>query len=151
MDVARTAYRLIPEVGKVTVLYRRTISEMPAEAEEIQALLDEGIEIMELVSPLSVIAKNERVVALKCQRMKLGEPDSSGRPQPIAIEGSEFELKADLIVPALGQEVDLDFIQDPSIKINKNHFETNKNNIYIGGDALHNASTFIRAVGDGEK
>ncbi|HNV95882.1 MAG TPA: putative selenate reductase subunit YgfK [Bacteroidales bacterium] len=151
MDVARTAYRLIPEVGKVTVLYRRTISEMPAEAEEIQALLDEGIEIMELVSPLSVIAKNERVVALKCQRMKLGEPDSSGRPQPIAIEGSEFELKADLIVPALGQEVDLDFIQDPSIKINKNHFETNKNNIYIGGDALHNASTFIRAVGDGRK
>jgi len=151
MDVARAAYRLIPEHGKVTVIYRRTIAEMPAEEEEIKALLNEGIEIMELTAPLAVLSHNNRVTGLKCIKMKLGAPDLSGRPKPKPIEGSEFEIKADLIVPALGQEVVLDFLPDNALKKDTTSIETNLTNVFIGGDALHNASTFVQAVGDGRK
>lgn len=151
MDVARTAYRLIPSNGKVTVLYRRTLAEMPAEAEEIKALLDEGIEVMELTAPVSVISKDGMVTSIKCIKMKLGEPDKSGRPRPEKIEGSEFEISADLIIPALGQEPDINFMDKNLLKANPETNETMLSNVFIGGDALHNASTFIRAVGDGRK
>lgn len=151
MDVARTAQRLIPEHGKVVVVYRRTINEMPAEEEEIKALLNEGIEIMELTAPVSVIVKNDRVIGLKCIKMKLGGIDSSGRPKPEPIDGSVFELKADLIIPALGQEVVLDFLPDNILKKEPKSIETHLPNVFIGGDALHNASTFVQAVGDGRK
>ncbi len=151
MDVARTAFRILPVGGKVTLLYRRTIAEMPAEPEEIKALLAEGIVVMELTAPVSVMVKDGKVIGLKCIKMKLAQSDESGRPTPVKIEGSEFELPADLIIPALGQELAVDFIDARLLKTNPINNETQLPNVFIGGDALHQASTFIRAVGDGRK
>ncbi|MBI5538776.1 MAG: putative selenate reductase subunit YgfK [Bacteroidia bacterium] len=151
MDVARTAYRMVPANGKVTVVYRRTIHEMPADAEEIAALIDEGIEIIELSAPEKILSENGKVISLICSKMKLGEPDSSGRAKPIKIEHSEFSILADTIIPALGQDVDIDFIKPELLKTNSNNYETQIKNIFIGGDAMRGAATIVKAVGDGRK
>ncbi|NTW32148.1 MAG: putative selenate reductase subunit YgfK [Bacteroidetes bacterium] len=151
MDVARTAYRLAPKDSKVVVLYRRTRNEMPADVEEVKALIEEGIEIIELAAPEKIILKNGKVCALLCSKMKLGEADASGRAKPVKIEGSEFEIKADTIIPALGQDVDIDFIEPELLKNNPKTFETAIPGIYIGGDAMRGAATVIKAVGDGRK
>jgi putative selenate reductase len=81
--------------------------------------------------------------------MSLGKPDSSGRPKPVIIENSEFELFLDTIIIAIGQEVDFDFIDTEKLEINYKNYETNLKNIFIGGDALRGASTLVNAVGDG--
>jgi putative selenate reductase len=176
MDVARTANRLVPANGKVTVVYRRTIHEMPADAEEIAALIDEGIEIIELSAPEKILSENEKLIALVCSKMKLGEPDSSGRAKPIKIENSEFTINADAIIPALGQDVDIDFIKPELLKSspsrhaeldsaspfnqntqipkqirNDEYYETQIKNVFIGGDAMRGAATIVKAVGDGRK
>ncbi|HUV35325.1 MAG TPA: FAD-dependent oxidoreductase, partial [Patescibacteria group bacterium] len=106
MDAARTSWRL--NADKVIILYRRTKAEMPADEMEIEDALEEGIEIMELAAPIGIIKKNGRLKALRCQRMKLGEPDDSGRRRPVPLEGSEFDLPCQLAVAAIGQEPVLD-------------------------------------------
>ncbi len=126
IDVARTAFRVSCNKSKVTVVYRRTIKEMPAEAEEIKALIAEGIEIIELSAPEKIITENNKVKALVCSKMKLGELDSSGRAKPVKIEGSEFEILADTIIPALGQDVNIDFIKPELLKANR-HAELDSN------------------------
>ncbi len=151
MDAARTAYRLTGKEGKVTIVYRRTIKQMPAEYNEIKDVLDEGIEIIELVSPLEVISKSGSVSALKCIKMKLGEKDASGRARPVEIEGSEFEIPCDTIIPAIGQSLAIDFIDKTKLQTEKNSYETKLPNVFIGGDALRGASTLINGVGDGRK
>lgn len=151
MDVARTALRLIPQGGKVIVLYRRTRREMPADAEEIKALVEEEIEIMELSAPEKIISENGKVKAIVCSKMKLGEPDKSGRAKPVKIKGSEFEILADTIIPALGQETDIDFMNADDLETNTETFETQIKNIFIGGDALNGGATVIKAVADGRK
>ena len=100
MDAARTAYRLVGEDGKVTVVYRRTINEMPADQSEIKAVLEENMEIIELAGPEKVINENGQVKSLLCSKMELKETDSSGRPRPVKIEGSKFEIPCDTIIPS---------------------------------------------------
>lgn len=151
MDAARTAYRLVRNEGKVTIVYRRTINEMPADQGEIKAVLEEGMEIMELTAPEKVINENGEVKALLCSRMKSGEKDSSGRQKPIKIEDSEFEIPCDTIIPAIGQSLDIDFIQNELLKANTENYKTQIENIFIGGDALRGAATAIKAIGDGRK
>ena len=151
MDAARTSYRLVGKEGKVTIVYRRTIKQMPAEYKEIKDVLDEGIEIVELVSPISIIEKNGKVSALKCIKMKLGEKDASGRARPVEIKGSEFEIPCDTIVPAIGQSLAIDFIDKKELKTKDNSYETELKNVFIGGDAMRGASTLINGVGDGRK
>ena len=151
MDVARTANRIISKNGKVKVIYRRTINEMPADAEEIVALINEGIEIIELSAPEKIISENGKVKSIICSKMKLGNVDSSGRAKPIKIENSEFEIFADSIIPALGQDVDIDFIKPELLKANSSTFETQIKNVFIGGDAMRGAATIVKAVGDGRK
>ncbi len=99
MDAARTSWRL--NADKVIVLYRRTKAEMPADKMEIEDCLEEGIEIMELAAPVGIVRENGKLKALQCIRMKLGEPDASGRRRPVPQEGSEFELPCDLVISAL--------------------------------------------------
>ncbi|MCD4792000.1 MAG: putative selenate reductase subunit YgfK [Bacteroidales bacterium] len=151
MDAARTAYRLVGETGKVTIVYRRTIKQMPAEYKEIKDVTDEGIEIVELVSPLEVKQENGKLTSLKCIRMKLGEKDESGRARPVEIKGSEFEITCDTVIPAVGQSLSIDFIDKEKLKTSNKHYETKLENVFIGGDALRGASTIINAVGDGRK
>ncbi len=151
MDAARTAWRLVGEDGKVTIVYRRTINEMPADQGEIKAVLEENMEIIELAGPEKVINENGQVKALLCSKMELKETDSSGRPRPVKIEESEFEIPCDTIIPAIGQSLDIDFIKKELLKADTSDYQIQIENIFIGGDALRGAATAIKAIGDGRK
>ncbi|MBW2366339.1 MAG: putative selenate reductase subunit YgfK [Deltaproteobacteria bacterium] len=151
MDAARTAKRLVGPAGKVSVLYRRTRREMPAAPEEIQSLLDEGIDLLELTAPECLLVADGRVRANRCFRMTLGEKDAGGRPAPIKIDGSEFELKVDSVISAIGQRVNLDFFPHDKLEIHPDTRETQVENVFAGGDAVHGAATLIKAIGDGKK
>jgi putative selenate reductase len=151
MDSARTAFRLVGNDGKVTIAYRRTIQEMPADQGEIKAVLEEGIKIMELVSPERIITDCGRVEGIVLSRMELSNPDEGGRPVPVRIPGSEFRLNCDTIIPAIGQKPDLGFASGDLEKGESSLYATNSGKIFIGGDALRGASTAINAIGDGRK
>ncbi|HOY38784.1 MAG: putative selenate reductase subunit YgfK [Bacteroidales bacterium] len=151
MDAARTAWRLVGKDGKVTIVYRRTINEMPADQGEIKAVIEEGIEIIELVAPEKVISYNGRVSALLCSRMELSGKDASGRPKPVKIPNSEFEISCDTIIPALGQMTNIDFVQNDMLAPEASGYMTKLENIFIGGDAKRNAATAIIAISDGRR
>jgi putative selenate reductase len=151
MDVARTAFRLIGKNGKVSILYRRTISEMPADMGEINAVINEGIEIIELVSPVKINQRNGRIYSITCLKMKQGPSDESGRPRPVIIPGSEFNIETDTIIPAVGQELAFDFGDANTISTNPGSYQTRIPGVFIGGDAMRGASTAINAIGDGRK
>ncbi len=157
MDACRAAKRLSIKTrkekkdSKVTILYRRSIKEMPADLEEIDAVIQEGIEIMEMAAPISVLSEDGRVTGIKCHRMEPGEPDSSGRPRPVIIEGSDFVVKADTIISAIGQKVVIPFLSDQQFSTDPKTCQTNFEKIYAGGDAIRGASTLIRAIADGRK
>ncbi|NQU35490.1 MAG: putative selenate reductase subunit YgfK [Bacteroidetes bacterium] len=151
MDAARTAYRCVGENGKVTVVYRRTIKEMPADKGEIQAVIDEGIEMLELTAPVSIVSDNGKIISILYRKMMLGEKDESGRARPIEISGSDFEIFSDTVIPAIGQELNIDFIENSLLATNIDSYQTQIENVFIGGDAMHGASTAIIAIGDGRK
>jgi putative selenate reductase len=151
MDAARVAKRLVGADGEVSILYRRTRKEMPAASEEVQAMLDEGVTLMELTAPASIRLQDGRVNALACFRMRLGEKDASGRPRPIKIEGSEFELKVDSVIPAIGQRANIDFFPEQPLKIDPVTQETQLEKVFAGGDTVRGASTLIKAIGDGKR
>ncbi|HNY03470.1 MAG TPA: FAD-dependent oxidoreductase, partial [Bacteroidales bacterium] len=106
MDAARTACRLVGANGGVTIVYRRTVREMPADRGEIEAVSSEGIRIMELVSPRLILSAGGRVKALVCERNILAMKGKDGRAIPVAVPGSEFEIPCDTIIPALGQQLE---------------------------------------------
>ena len=93
---------------EVTILYRRTRAEMPANEWEIEEAEEEGIQFQFLASPIEVLGKGDMLAALRCQRMQLGEPDDSGRRRPIPIEGDTFDLPVDTVIMAIGQTLDDD-------------------------------------------
>jgi putative selenate reductase len=151
MDAARVAKRLVGPDGEVSVLYRRTRKEMPAAGEEVQALVGEGIRLMELTAPESIRCQDGRVQGIVCLRMRLGEKDSSGRPRPVKIEGSQFELRVDTVIPAIGQRASVDFFPGQPLKIDPVSRETQLQNVFAGGDTVRGASTLIQAIGDGKR
>ncbi len=151
MDAARTAKRLLDGKGAVSIIYRRTRKQMPANYEEIKDVIAEGIEIRELISPVSIKSENGKVKKLICQKMKLGEKDESGRQKPVPIEGSEFEISADTIIPAVGQDIAIDFMTERELKTKQGSFETQIPDVFIGGDALNGGVSVIEAVGNGRK
>ncbi len=150
MDAARTAKRLVGEEGNVTLLYRRTIKEMPADREEIDALIEEGIEIIELAAPERIEA-SDGGLKLVSSKMKLGEKDASGRARPIKIQGSEFAMNFDTIISAIGQETALDFFPFEKLELDEGTHETQIENVFAGGDAIRGADTLINAIADGQK
>lgn len=150
MDAARTAKRIVGKNGEVTILYRRTRKEMPAEDAEIQAALDEGIKLVELVAPLKINGNN-KVESISCQRMKLGKIDSSGRAKPIAIPNSEFDIQLDTIIPAIGQDIILKFLDNKKLETDWKSCQTDLEKVHAGGDAIRGASTVVDAVGDGKR
>ncbi len=148
VDAARTSKRLVGKDGNVAVLYRRSISEMPADPEEIKALIEEGIHIFELTAPLSIFDK-EGQLELQCQKMELGAPDDSGRRRPLPVKDSEFTMTFDSIITAIGQDTVLDFIDDDQLIIDLNG-ETQFKNVFAGGDATRGADSLINAIADGK-
>ncbi len=160
MDASRSLMRL--GIKDVTILYRRTRAEMPAIPEEVEDAEKEGVQLEFLVSPVRVLGNQKgQVVGLECIRMKLGAPDSSGRRRPVPIADSEFVFDLDLVVLAIGQSPDLDFMgADHEIAVTRNNrinvmdinFMTNRPGVFAVGDAItRNNMVVIEAIGMGKK
>jgi putative selenate reductase len=98
-----------------------------------------------------MLVEGGRVTSNVCFRMELGEADASGRPRPIKIDGSEFELNVDSVISAIGQRVNVDFFPQEKLEIDPISHETQLENVFAGGDAVRGASTLIKAIGDGKK
>ena len=146
MDVARAARRLGSEV---TIVYRRTRREMPADPDEIREALEEGVKLVELAAPEKITVKDGRVVGLTAVKMKLGEADASGRARPVKIEGSEFEIAADGVIVAIGQDLRLDAWPEKTLSMDPATGATQLAKVYTGGDAGRGASSLIQAIADG--
>jgi len=158
IDAARTALRLGAE--EVTIVYRRTRKEMPAFEEEINEAIEEGVKIVLLAAPTKIhLGKNGEVEKLECIKMELGDFDTKGRRQPIPIEGSEYTIDVDTVIPAIGEFADIrelfkglvvDTRRDGTITVNDDG-NTNIAGIFAGGDIATGAATVIKAVAAGEK
>ena len=157
IDAARTALRLGAE--EVTILYRRTRKEMPANHQEVDAALEEGVKIEFLVAPVRILGDNGNVTGVECQRMELGEPDASGRRRPIPIKGSEFVIPLDIVIPAISQSVDFNFAGGEGI-LRTNRWgtietdacmRTNIESVFAGGDVVSGPDTVITAIAAGKK
>jgi len=136
IDAARVSKRL---GAQATILYRRTRAEMPAIHSEIEGALEEGVDIQYLAAPLEILKLDGRATGMRCIRMELGAPDSSGRPRPVPKPGSEFEVPAASIIAAISQEPDFTGFQD--LRQGRDWFKTDawgslKDNVYAGGDAV---------------
>ncbi|MBT3251577.1 MAG: putative selenate reductase subunit YgfK [Candidatus Marinimicrobia bacterium] len=149
LDAARTSWRLCENGGEVTILYRRTKNEMPADYIEVEDAIEEGISIQQLTAPEKITKNNESLV-LTCSKMQLGDKDASGRARPIKLDGSEFDLEFDTIIPAIGQDVEYDFIKKSDIDIPVAFSATALKGVFAGGDLIRGASSVINAIGDGQ-
>jgi len=156
MDAARCAKRL---GGDVHVIYRRTENELPARREEVEHAMEEGIIFDFLTNPVQINGdENGWTKSITCVKMQLSEPDASGRARPVIIEGSDFEIDADVVIMALGTS------PNPLIKSTTNGLDVNKHGgiitddngltsvqgVYAGGDAVTGAATVILAMGAGK-
>jgi len=150
-DVARTAFRL---GARVHLIYRRTEKEMPAFAEEIEQLKSEPIKIEFLAAPERIESHNDNKLQIILKKMKLGEPDESGRCRPIPIEGSDFEIVADKLYTSIGEDPDLSFFQETGLDGESGLDFTRidrrlRDKLFIGGDLLQNPRTVAHAIGSG--
>lgn len=156
MDAARCAKRL---GGEVHIVYRRTLNELPARKEEVEHAMEEGIIFDLLTNPTAVNGDEQGwAKSVTCVKMELGEPDASGRRRPVVIDGSEFDIEADVVIMALGTS------PNPLIKSTTKGLEVNKHGgiiadengltsvkaVYAGGDAVTGAATVILAMGAGK-
>lgn len=166
MDAARTALRLGAE--KVSIVYRRSMAELPARKEEVEHAMEEGIDFQLLRNPIEILGyynadnprdpKNGFVNGIKCIKMELGEPDERGRRRPVEIAGSEFELEADTVIMALGTSPNpLIKNTTPGLEVNAKggivvteDGLTSKKAVFAGGDAVTGAATVISAMGAGK-
>jgi NADH-quinone oxidoreductase subunit F len=158
IDAARVALRL---GNDVTILYRRLRQDMPAAEEEILAAEHEGVKIEYLVAPLKIEGTKGKVSSISCQRMKLGDFDSSGRKKPVTVAGSEFTLNVDAVIAAIGQVPDMSFVDKKSgVIVNKwdcfdvgNVYKSRTANAkyFAGGDAVTGPDTVIAAIGAGHQ
>lgn len=155
MDSARTALRMGAE--EVHIVYRRSRAEMPARDEEIEHAYQEGIIFDLLTNPVEILG-DTKVTGIKCVKMRLGEPDQSGRRRPEIIVGSEFETECDQVIMAIGTSpnpllknscMSLEVTKKGTIIVNENN-ETSIDNVYAGGDAVTGAATVILAMGAGK-
>jgi len=152
IDAARTATRL--GVKKVTILYRRTRSEMPADPQEVEQALEEGVNIKYLSTPVRIDRENKRL-KITCVRLELGEPDESGRRRPVPIKGSEFTKEFDTFIAAIGQapQTPSDFGvrvgRGSTIQVDPITLITNRPGVFAGGDAVTGPATVTEALAAG--
>lgn len=158
MDGVRTSRRLGAEPA--TLVYRRSRAEMPARVEEVIHAEEEGVVFQMLTNPVAILADDKGWVrAIRCQKMGLGAPDKSGRPRPVPIEGSDFEIECDVVIEAIGTRANpLLTATTPDLKLNEKGYiiadetgMTSKPGVFAGGDIVRGAATVILAMGDGKK
>lgn len=149
IDAARTSVRL--GAREVTIIYRRTRDQMPADAEEIAGATEEGVNIIYLAAPVKLAAGE-----ITCVKMKLGAKDAGGRPAPVPVPGSEFTIACDTVIAAIGQKADalalgLESSPDGAIKVDQNTQSTGIPGIFAAGDAVTGPSSIIQAVAQGKQ
>jgi NADH-quinone oxidoreductase subunit F len=164
VDAARAAKRLGRDVK---IFYRRTRREMPAIQEEVDEAIREGIEIEFLVTPTKAISRDGKLAAVECTRMKLGDVDKSGRRRPVPIEGSEFTVELDTLVPAIGQQPDLSFLPAgpafggaeaggykvsrwQTIEVDSETLCCGEDGVFAGGDVVTGPLTVTEAMAHGK-
>ena len=157
MDATRVCVRLGAE--KVYCVYRRSHQEAPARAEELHHAGEEGVEFHWLTHPLAILNDGEgNVRGMRCVRMTLGEPDTSGRRRPLPVEGSEFEIEVDMVVYAIGTNANPIMGQTSSLRLDPwgyiatdEHLATSLAGVFAGGDIVTGAATVIEAMGAGRR
>ena len=156
MDCVRSALRI--GFDDVNLIYRRTEAEMPADPVEIEEAKEEGIKFNFLVQPIKILAENGKVSGLECLKMELGEPDESGRRRPVPIEGSNFVIECDAMVPAIGQVVVVDRVLPEgteltrwkTLVVDEITFQSSQPNVFGGGDCITGPATLIGALAAGK-
>jgi len=157
MDCSRTSLRYGAE--NVTIAYRRTRSELVVDEEELGETEREGVRLEFLVSPMELIGEDGKLTGVRFIRNKLGEPDASGRRSPVPIEGSEFVVPADTVIPAVSQAADLSFLPvDGAFEVNRGRikvdpatYATNVRGVFACGDFVTGPTTLIESAGHGKK
>ena len=157
IDAARVAKRLGAE--SVKIIYRRSRQEMPAAVSEVESAESEGIEILFLTNPAKLLLSGGKVSGIRCLRMKLGEPDESGRRLPLPLENSQFNIEIDTVITALGQAPDLDYARGAglqtdekgNLKVDSSTLATNVPGVFAGGDAVGGPAMVISAIAAGKQ
>jgi formate dehydrogenase major subunit len=162
VDAARTSLRL--GASQVTLVYRRSRKEMPAHPAEIEDMEKEGVRLELLTNPIAVQKDEQgRVQRVTCIRMELGEPDASGRRRPVPVAGSEFDIEAEWVFQAVGQQQENDFLNGSTLKtelkttrwgsveVDPEAMTTSVSGIFAGGDMVTGAATAIEAIAAGKK
>jgi glutamate synthase (NADPH/NADH) small chain len=159
MDSARTALRL--GASEVTIVYRRTMDELPARAEEVHHAVEEGVRFKLLTAPTAILGNDAGwAVGIRCQQMKLGEPDDSGRRRPVPVEGEFFDIECDTAIVAIGNAANplvpsttkaLETNKWGNIVADLETGKTSKDRVWAGGDIVTGAATVILAMGAGRK
>jgi glutamate synthase (NADPH/NADH) small chain len=159
MDSVRTALRLGAE--KATIIYRRSLEEMPARVEEVKHAQEEGVEFLTLNNPIEYLGDDKgKVKQIRLQKMELGEPDASGRRSPRPVEGSEYLIDADTVVVSVGVSPnplipqslpDLKVSRWGTIEVDPETLQSSIPDIFAGGDIVRGGATVILAMGDGRR
>lgn len=160
-DAARMALRQ-ETVNSVTIIYRRTMNEMPAFAEEIESAIKEGIDIQTLVTPIRVLSYKGHAAGIECKKNRLGDFDSSGRRRPLAVDGSEFIIPLDTLIIAISEQPDSDSIDpgglgaltinnDGTIYADSETLACNIEGVFAGGDAVTGPNTIVDAIAAGKR
>ncbi|HEY0868089.1 MAG TPA: FAD-dependent oxidoreductase [Fimbriimonas sp.] len=153
IDVVREAIRL--GVEEVTLIYRRSEEQMPAFRHEVEAARAEGVRFHFLTAPLRFLGETS-VTGIECLRMELGEPDSSGRPRPVAVPGSEFVVDVDTVVKAIGQRPRTELLETLGVECKWGNvvvgpdMATSVAGVFAGGDCINGGSTVVEAVAHGK-
>jgi putative selenate reductase YgfK subunit len=158
IDAARTCVRLGSQ--SVSIVYRRTRSEMPAHFEEIIQMAEEGIHVHQLTIPSRILGSYGKIDFLECLMATLGEPDESGRRRPTPIDGSEYKMPVGAIIAAIGQKPairrypcfgSLDLTRRETIRVRSHNQQTNIPDVFAGGDAVTGPATVVEAIGGGKR
>ena len=158
IDAARTSLRLGAE--KVTIAYRRSRNQMPADIEEVEQAEEEGIEFAFLTIPKAIVGEGDEITALSCIKAELKKKKGSDRLAPVPIEGQDFEIPADAVISAIGQYVDddgmdafgeMNWTRRGTIEVNHASMETAQPGVFAAGDAVSGPATVIEAIGGGKR
>jgi formate dehydrogenase beta subunit len=155
IDCARTALRAGSR--DVTIIYRRSRAEMPANAEEIDEAEIEGVKLDLLALPVKIEVEENGVKKVTCQKMQLGEPDESGRRRPVPVPGSEYVINCDMILSAIGEKPDVSFLNNKveltdwgTIKVDKNG-ATSMKGVFAAGDCVNGPASIVEAMASGKR
>jgi len=157
IDAARTSLRL--GCSEVSIVYRRGRDQMPANIWEIEEAEEEKVNFHLLANPTKILGSNGKVTGMECIKMELGEPDESGRRRPVPVEGSEFVIDCDVVIPAVSQAPDLSLLEGSGVETTRWDtivtdpwtMTTDVEGVFAGGDAVLGPMTVVAAVGQGRR